>query len=218
MENDRKLGSSDTQESEQWARTGGEWFLRLLQELGVKYVFGTTGYLPNVRLVGNSAMIISQLTSSIRKKVDPQFKKIARERGARNKLRHENMLSGWSKEAKKHIDENPVSAYRVAFEINKLWDENTIWVNQTITMKQPLLHAIKLTKPGTYFSSPSGHLGPVASMAYGVALARHNEKVVAMTGDGDFVFGNPASFLWTCSHYHIPVLYLVFNNACWGVD
>jgi thiamine pyrophosphate-dependent acetolactate synthase large subunit-like protein len=39
-----------------------------------------------------------------------------------------------------------------------------------------------------------------------------------MTGDGDFVFGNPASFLWTCSHYHIPVLYLVFNNACWGIE
>ncbi len=180
--------------------------------------YGGNLYLSNVRLVGNSAIILSQLTSSIRRKIDLQLRQTARERGARNKLRHKNMLSEWSKEVKKHLDDDPVSIYRVAFEINKLWDENTIWVNSTITMKQPLLHAIKLTKPGTYFSNPSGHLGPVAAMAYGVALARPNEKVVAMTGDGDFVFGNPASFLWTCSHYHIPVLYLVFNNACWGIE
>jgi thiamine pyrophosphate-dependent acetolactate synthase large subunit-like protein len=43
MENDRKLGSSDTQGNGLWARTGGELFLRLLQDSGIKYVFGTTG-------------------------------------------------------------------------------------------------------------------------------------------------------------------------------
>lgn len=30
--------------------------------------------------------------------------------------------------------------------------------------------------------------------------------------------GIPTAVLWTCSHHHIPVLYLIFNNECWGIE
>ena len=181
--------------------------------------YGGNIFPADVRLVGSSAMILGQLASAIMKRMSSRgLKEVAEARGIRNRLLHEEMMSEWKKAAEKHLDDDPVSAYRVAYELSKLWDEDTIWVNQTISMRMPLLQGILLTKPGTYFSNPSGHLGPVAPMAYGIALARPEEKVVAMTGDGDLVFGNPASALWTCSHYHIPVLYLVFNNACWGVE
>lgn len=173
---------------------------------------------PAIRLVGTSAVILAQLIAAVRKMMNAQLKRVAEERGIRTRLLHEKMMSTWGKEAEKHLDDDPISAHRMAFELNKLWDEDTVWVNQTITMRSQLLKGICVTKPGTFFSNPSGHLGPAASMAYGVALARPAEKVVAMMGDGDLVFGNPASVLWTCSHYHIPVLYLVFNNACWGVE
>ena len=173
---------------------------------------------PAMRLVGNSAVILAQLAKAVRIKMTTQLRRVIEERGIRTRTLHEKMTSTWKKEAEKHLDDDPISAYRVAFELNRLWDENTVWVNQTITMRSQLIKGICLTKPGTFFTNPSGHLGPVASMAYGVALARPTEKVVAMMGDGDFIFGNPASVLWTCSHYHIPVLYMVFNNACWGVE
>jgi len=180
--------------------------------------YGGNLYPADMRLVGNSAVILTQLTKAVQRRMTPHLRRVAEERGIRNRLRHEKLMSDWETEAEKHLDDDPVSAYRVAFELNKLWDEETIWVNQTITMASQLLQGIVLTKPGTFFTNPSGHLGPVASMAYGVALARPKETVVAMMGDGDLVFSNPASALWTCSHYHIPVLYLVFNNACWGIE
>jgi len=181
--------------------------------------YGGNLYPADVRLAGNSSLILSQLTSAVQRRMGSgMLRRAIGERGIRNKLLHEKMMADWNREAEKHFDDDPVSAYRVAYELNKLWDEDTIWVNQTITMRLPLVQGIRLTKPGTFFTNPSGHLGPVASMAYGVALARPEDDVVAMIGDGDFVFGNPASVLWTCSHYHIPVLYLVFNNACWGIE
>jgi thiamine pyrophosphate-dependent acetolactate synthase large subunit-like protein len=175
-------------------------------------------FFPAMRLVGNSTVILAQLAKAVRMKMSTQQKRLTEERGIRTKSIHENIMSTWKKEAEGHLDEDPISAYRVAFELNKLWDENTIWVNHTQTMTSQLIRGIRLTKPGTFFTNPSGHMGPAASMAYGVALARPTEKVVVMMGDGDFVMGNPASALWTCSHYHIPVLYVVFNNACWGVE
>lgn len=180
--------------------------------------YGGNLYPADVRLVGNSALILTQLTKAIRRRMASEPKQTTEERSIQNRLWHEKLISDWMEEAEKHLNDDPISAYRVAYELNKLWDEDTIWVNQTISMRLPLLQGIILTKPGTYFTNPSGHLGPVASMGYGVALARPDEKVVVTMGDGDFVFGNPASALWTCSHYHIPVLYLVFNNACWGVE
>jgi thiamine pyrophosphate-dependent acetolactate synthase large subunit-like protein len=174
-------------------------------------------YYQAMRLVGSSAVILAQLTKAVRRRITQQ-KRTFENRGLHIRSMHEKIISTWKKEAKSHFNDNPISAYRIAFELNRLWDENTIWVNQTITMSAPLLKGIFISEPGTYFTNPSGHLGPVASMAYGVALARPTEKVIAMMGDGDLIFGNPASVLWTCSHYHIPVLYLVFNNACWGVE
>ena len=74
-------------------------------------------------------------------------------------------------------------------------------------------------------------------MAYGVALANRkyidvrdmgsykvgriaeSEKIViCTTGDGDAIFGNIDSALWTCAHYGIGVLYVILNNACWAAE
>lgn len=181
--------------------------------------YGGTLYPSKVRLVGDSTTILVQLVSAVRKDLSSKsgFKRIIEERFRSNEKEHENNRSRWIEEERSHLKDDPVSPHRIAHELNKLWNNETIWVNQTITMSQPLLQGITLNKPGTYFTNPSGHLGSVAGAAYGVSLARPRERVVAMMGDGDFIFGNPSAVLWTCSHYHIPVLFLVFNNACWGI-
>jgi len=181
--------------------------------------YGGTLYPTSVRLIGGSTTVLSQLLSAVRERPRAGgLKAKVEERFERNRARHENIRSGWREEAKKHLEDDPVSPHRIAHELGRLWDDETIWVDGTITVRQALRQGIILNKPGSYFTNPSGHLGPAAAMAYGVALARPREKVVAMMGDGDFVFGNAPSVLWTCSHYRIPVLYLVFNNACWGTE
>jgi acetolactate synthase-1/2/3 large subunit len=181
--------------------------------------YGGTYYPARARLIGDSTTILSNLVSTVREELARRDSKdTVEDRYQKNKTRHERLLSTWADEAKKHLDEDPISPHRIAYELNKLWDENTIWVNQTITMRQALMQGIHVNNAGTYFTNPSGHLGPTAGAAYGVALARPRNKVVAMMGDGDFIFGNPPAVLWSCSHYHIPVLYLVFNNMCWGIE
>jgi len=181
--------------------------------------YGGTYYPARARLIGDSTTILSNLTSIMREELARRDSKdTVEDRYQKNKTRHERLLSAWADEAKRHLDDDPISPHRIAYELNTLWDENTIWVNQTITMRQALMQGIHVNKAGTYFTNPSGHLGPTAGAAYGVALARPRKKVVAMMGDGDFIFGNPPAVLWSCSHYQIPVLYLVFNNMCWGIE
>lgn len=179
--------------------------------------YGGTYYEASCRLVGDSATILQQLLKSLASNTDISQEQVTNRFHAQQEA-HNTLLKRWQDEAEQHYDDDPVSPYRIAFELNQLWTNDTIWVNQTITMRQALMHGIFLNQPGTYFSNPSGHLGVTAGSAYGVALARPREKVIAMMGDGDFIFGNPPAVLWTCSHYQIPVLYLIFNNQCWGVE
>jgi len=179
--------------------------------------YGGTYYEASCRLVGDSTTILQQLLKSLASNT-VLSKEQVNTRFHAQQAAHNTLLKRWQDEAEQHYDDDPVSPYRIAFELNQLWTNNTIWVNQTITMRQALMHGIFLNQPGTFFSNPSGHLGVTAGSAYGVALARPREKVIAMMGDGDFIFGNPPAVLWTCSHYQIPVLYLIFNNQCWGVE
>jgi thiamine pyrophosphate-dependent acetolactate synthase large subunit-like protein len=181
--------------------------------------YGGTYYGARSRLVGDSTATLTNLISAVRKALTRHRSKEAIEdRYQKTKTRHEELLSTWAKETEKHLQEDPISPHRIAYELNELWDDHTIWVNQTITMRQALMQGIHINRAGTFFTNPSGHLGATAGAAYGVALARPREKVVAMMGDGDFIFGNPPAVLWSCSHYHIPVLYLIFNNQCWGIE
>ncbi len=180
--------------------------------------YGGNPYPSDLTLVGDSAIILKQINSAAKKMMTPKLKRAIKEKNMHNKMIHNKMISEWKKESESHFNDDPVSPHRIALELNKLWDYDTTWINYTITMGQALAHGIFLNKPGTYIYNSSGHLGATSAMAYGIALARPKDKVVATIGEGEFVFGNPASVLWTCSHYRIPVLFLILNNACWGVD
>ncbi len=48
--------------------------------------------------------------------------------------------------------------------------------------------------------------------ALGVKLAAPNKTVVALMGDGCFIFGCPIPTLWAAEAYHAPFLTVIFNN------
>ncbi len=57
-------------------------------------------------------------------------------------------------------------------------------------------------------------LGWGVGASAGVKLAQPNRQVVALQGDGGFLFGQTDS-LWTLSRYDIPVMVVVANNRCY---
>ena len=55
-------------------------------------------------------------------------------------------------------------------------------------------------------------LGWGVGASAGVKLALPNRQVIALQGDGGYLFGQNDS-LWTMSRYDIPVMIVVFNNG-----
>jgi acetolactate synthase-1/2/3 large subunit len=72
-------------------------------------------------------------------------------------------------------------------------------------------------KPGTFFGlSPAGGLGWGLGAALGAKLAAPEKFVVAVLGDGAYMFNNPTVGHWVSEVYKLPVLSIIFNNSRYG--
>lgn len=58
-------------------------------------------------------------------------------------------------------------------------------------------------------------LGWGVGAALGVKLAQPDRQVVALQGDGGFMFGQAES-LWTMARYEVPVIVIIFNNRSYN--
>jgi acetolactate synthase-1/2/3 large subunit len=72
--------------------------------------------------------------------------------------------------------------------------------------------------PGTYFSSGGASLGWAPGAAIGMKLARPDDFVIALCGDGVFNFSSPVAALWGQQKHNTPSLTLVFNNSCYSAS
>ena len=71
--------------------------------------------------------------------------------------------------------------------------------------------------PDLYFgSSAASGLGWGAGAALGAKLASPNSPVMAVLGDGAYMFSNPAAVHHASALHDLPVLFVVMNNAMWG--
>jgi acetolactate synthase-1/2/3 large subunit len=75
---------------------------------------------------------------------------------------------------------------------------------------------IGATEPGSWFKSGSSGLGWGLGAAMGVKLARPDQPVVALVGDGCFFFGAPFAAFWTAQTNAAPFLAVILNNGCYN--
>ena len=88
-------------------------------------------------------------------------------------------------------------------------------VDETVTNTVTVLDYLERTEPGTYYSYCSSGLGWSAGASLGIKLAKPDERVVSVVGDGSFVLGNPLSSMHMARMYDLPHLVVVYNNSRW---
>ncbi len=142
--------------------------------------------------------------------------------------KHEELMKNIENVATKDMEKNILTDNSIGYVLNEEWKEGMTLVNGSIKYYNGLNQQINLDKPGTFFSNPSGHLGSPVGMAYGAFLARNEENylsgirnykpVVCITGDGDAIFGNVTSALWSVKHYGLGVIYIILNNGSWAIE
>lgn len=80
----------------------------------------------------------------------------------------------------------------------------------------------KFSEPGQFYGfTPAGGLGFGFGAALGVAAADKRDgiadrPVVAMLGDGAYMFNNPVACHWASAAHDLPMVTVIFNNRRWG--
>jgi acetolactate synthase I/II/III large subunit len=94
-------------------------------------------------------------------------------------------------------------------------DARTIVLNETISSYTATVEHLMSTRPGGFFNSGGGSLGWNGGAAIGAKLARPDATVIALTGDGSYMFSVPSSVHWIARQYRAPFLQVVYNNRGW---
>ncbi len=75
---------------------------------------------------------------------------------------------------------------------------------------------LHLTKPRSYFGSLlSGGLGFGLGAALGAKIASPEREVIAVVGDGSYMFGNPLPFHYVGRAENLATLTIIANNQTW---
>ena len=93
--------------------------------------------------------------------------------------------------------------------------ENTILVVEAPSMANELCAVLRPNRPGGYFSSGGTGLGWGVNAAIGAKLARPDSEVIAVVGDGSFLFSVPSSAFWVAWTYRAAFLAIILNNGGW---
>ncbi|HSF33218.1 MAG TPA: thiamine pyrophosphate-requiring protein [Candidatus Tectomicrobia bacterium] len=170
------------------------------------------GYPCDIPIVANPSVAIPLLTQELgrskteaERAIGERFKAIKTQHEAQHRAAHERLA---------HVqNEQPLDFEWVSHCIDQVKDDETILVNEyDLNLTQ-----VHLSLPGSYFAaSPAAGLGWGAGAALGVKLAAPEKMVIATLGEGAYMFGCPTAAHFVSRAYHLPVLFVIFNNQCWN--
>ncbi len=100
-----------------------------------------------------------------------------------------------------------------AQELNAVLPENAIVVNETITHRLELHHALDRLAPGGMFEASYGGLGVGIGLALGAKYAHPGRTVVCTIGDGAFHYNPVVGSFGAAQEHGLPLMVVLFNNS-----
>lgn len=99
--------------------------------------------------------------------------------------------------------------------VREVIDDQTIVLNEGISNYGVVTNHIGDRNPGSLFASGGSSLGWNGGAAIGAKLARPDQTVVTLTGDGSYLFSVPSTVHWMSRQYNAPFLTVIYNNRGW---
>ncbi|HEX5503468.1 MAG TPA: thiamine pyrophosphate-dependent enzyme, partial [Thermomicrobiales bacterium] len=165
----------------------------------------------DVALVADARLALADLLAALeRLPASPRPERDAYLRRARED--HAARLARW-REATPKAEDVPIRVPALTGALAALLGPETTLVADAVTSSVAVLQDL-LPVAGRYHTTASGSLGWGMGAALGLQLAAPADEVVAIVGDGVFLFGVQA--LWTAVAARLPVIYVVVNNRSYA--
>jgi len=95
--------------------------------------------------------------------------------------------------------------------LHELRPAHSIIVEEAPTSRRASQTHMPIDRSGGFYTCGSGGLGYGIAAAVGVALAKPDEKVIALIGDGSSMYAIQA--LWTAGQLRLPVTFVIVRNG-----
>jgi acetolactate synthase-1/2/3 large subunit len=181
----------------------------------LKADFPMWGFATDMRVQGDSGIILQQVLDAVEARADETFRK-------RVAARIESWNGAREASAKRRADASAnkgvFGAINPAFVFATLGaklSQDDVVLNEAIRNGPILQEHLKRTRPQSYVGLAGGGLGFSGGMALGLKLAQPKRRVVQVIGDGGFHFSSPDSVYATAQQYQIPILTVVLDNGGW---
>jgi acetolactate synthase-1/2/3 large subunit len=168
------------------------------------------GFPCDVAITGGTVAILSALTAALdaarnAEAVAQRRRWVKEERAA--------LTAGWKAAHDVAKGKSPPDPAWVSHCIDRAKDPRCIVINEYTLFPE---HC-SFEAPDLYFGSSSASgLGWGPGAALGAKLARPDSPVMAVVGDGAYIFSNPVAVHYASAMHELPVLFVVMNNAMWG--
>ena len=169
----------------------------------------------DVPLVADVGYGLDDLIAAIEGIMTPTLKKKAQERA--------ESVRAYSERAKKlrpvmtrnpDWDGSPLLSDRLTYEIAQFADQDAIIVDEAGGTGGKQFFEFNPIGGREHIAFYAGHLGGATGKAAGVKMARPKQQVIALSGDGAFIFGPTG--LWNQARLELPVINIIYNNHAYG--
>jgi benzoylformate decarboxylase len=167
-------------------------------------------------MVADLRLAIQDLVAAVRSMAtDKRLREIADERKNRIGKVTAEMWRVRAETSREGADSSPITLGRLGMELEQALAPDTIYVNDVDSGKT-MEAAMSFGGSGKhYIGTGPNVLGWGMAGAVGVKLARPDQPVLSVVGDGSFMFSGPQP-LWSAARYKVPVTVIVLNNRSYN--
>ncbi|MFN3973847.1 MAG: thiamine pyrophosphate-requiring protein [Dehalococcoidia bacterium] len=166
----------------------------------------------HLRIHADSAKALPALVEAVDASLTPSQRQRAQERLHSLGEAHLQKRQETRRIAQRLSTTYPIAPEWLVSCIDQVLSPEDLLLDETVTNAGYVAQGVMRTQPGTVFTSGGSSLGWALGAAIGAKLASPQRRVVALVGDGSFLFGCPTSALWTATAYRAPFLTVIFNN------
>ena len=175
----------------------------------------TYEFTANLRMTGDPLSTIRALAAEVAPRLTASIRARVAERSARLKTAATERIAKLERDSLALSTKNPIDPQWLSYQIAELIDDNSVVLDETLFHNR-LGSFMPSRIPGSYFRNPGSSGGWTPGAAFGAKLAAPEKDVIAIAGDGYYMFGAANPALWAANHYGAPYLHIIYQNRSWS--
>ena len=162
---------------------------------------------------GDLTITLGLLTEALRAYV-PGWRDVIEARRQRWTAEHERMVAANQAAESAASSSSPIDPVWLCAVLSEVMPENVVYAEEVTTHRGTVARHLRWEGPHSYYKT-NGGLGQGLGLALGIKLAKPDQPVVALMGDGGFLYNPVTQAFGVAGEANLPFLTVLFNNGCY---